>query len=102
MNKNANYIRNRLSLRAPQEESLNILAELYELMQPQKNKGVLSLSDMLDIVKGAYPTCKDFERNFQFTLLPQSARPELFNPVYTMVGTRGFASQSSSRSTLNF
>ena len=60
----ANYIRNRLSLRAPQEESLNILAELYELMQPQKNKGVLSLSDMLDMVKEAYPTCTDFERNF--------------------------------------
>lgn len=64
MNKNANYIRNRLSLRAPQEESLNILAELYELVQPQKNKGVLSLSEMLEIVKGAYPTCTDFERNF--------------------------------------
>ncbi len=64
MNKNANYIRNRLSLRAPQEESLNILAELYELMQPQQNKGVLSLSDMLDMVKGIYPTCTDFERNF--------------------------------------
>ena len=56
MNKNANYIRNRLSLRAPQEESLNILAELYELLQPQKNKGVFSLSEMLEIVKAAYPT----------------------------------------------
>lgn len=64
MNKNANYIRNRLSLRAPQEESLNILAELYELLQPQKNKGVFSLSEMLEIVKAAYPTCTDFERNF--------------------------------------
>lgn len=64
MNRNANYIRNRLSLRAPQEESLNILAELYELMQPQKNKGVLGLNDMLGIVKSAYPTCTDFERNF--------------------------------------
>ena len=64
MNKNANYIRNRLSLRAPQEESLNILSELYELMQPVKNKGVLSLSDMLNIVKSKYPTCTDFERNF--------------------------------------
>lgn len=64
MNKNANYIRNRLSLRAPQEESLNILAEIYELMKPQKNKGKLELSEMLDIVNKKYPTCTDFERNF--------------------------------------
>ncbi len=64
MDKHANYICNRLSLRAPQEESLNILAELYELMQPQKNKGVLSLSEMLAIVNSKCPTCTDFERNF--------------------------------------
>lgn len=64
MNRNANYIRNRLSLRQPQEDSLNILAELYELMQPQKNKKIKSLSEMLEIVNASYPTCTDFERNF--------------------------------------
>lgn len=64
MNKNANYIRNRLSLRSPQEESLNILAELYELLQPKINKGKLGLTEMLSIVNSKYPTCTDFERNF--------------------------------------
>lgn len=64
MNKTANYIRNRLSLRAPQEASLNMLAELYDLMQPKVNKGKKNLAEMLDVVKSAYPTCTDFERNF--------------------------------------
>lgn len=64
MNKKANYVRNRLSLRLPQEESLNILAELYELMQPKTNKGKMSLVEMLGLVKSKYPTCIDFERNF--------------------------------------
>lgn len=64
MNKNANYVRNRLSLRLPQEESLNILAELYELMQPQTNKNKMDLSELLDIIHGKYPTCTSFERNF--------------------------------------
>lgn len=64
MNKNANYVKNRLSLRYPQEESLSILAELYELLQPQKNKNILGLSEMLSTVKSKYPTCSDFERSF--------------------------------------
>lgn len=64
MNKNVNYIRNRLSLRSPQEESLNILAELYELLEPKKIKGKLVLTEMLKTVNSRYPTCVDFERNF--------------------------------------
>ena len=64
MNKNANYVKNRLSLRYPQEESLSILAELYELLQPQKNENILGLSEMLSTVKSKYPTCSDFERSF--------------------------------------
>lgn len=64
MNRNANYIRNRLSLRPPQEESLQILAELYETMQPKSNKRVVSLPEQLQKVHQLYPTCTDFERNF--------------------------------------
>ena len=59
-----NYIRNRLSLRAPQETSLNILAELYEALQPQANKHTVSLQAQLELVKAEYPICTDFERNF--------------------------------------
>jgi type III restriction enzyme len=64
MNKHANYVRNRLSLRQPQEESLYLLAELYELLQPKINKHQLSLEEMLALVKSKRATCTDFERNF--------------------------------------
>ena len=64
MNKNVNYVKNRLSLRYPQEESLNILDELYQLLHPQKNKGAFGLNEMLSAVKAKYPTCADFERSF--------------------------------------
>ena len=37
MNKNVNYIRNRLSLRAPQETSLSILDSLFQTLAPHKN-----------------------------------------------------------------
>lgn len=64
MNKHANYIRNRLSLRQPQEESLYLLAELYQLLNPKENKHKLSLEDMLALVKQRRAICSDFERNF--------------------------------------
>src|SRR5208283_1967319 len=61
MNRIATSIKNRLSLRPPQAESLNILAELIDTLSLQKN---CDLSAGLDIVKNAYPICTDFERNF--------------------------------------
>ena len=61
MNKNANYIRNRLSLRRPQEESLNILAQLVETFTLKKN---VPLAEELEKVKSLFPTCTDFERSF--------------------------------------
>lgn len=64
MNKNTNYIRNRLSLRAPQEKSLNILAKLYALLEPRKNLDTAELVQKLQIVSNSFPTCTNFERNF--------------------------------------
>ena len=61
MNKNANYIRNRLSLRKPQEDSLFILSDLAEKLELKKN---CNLGQELEKVKSSYPTCTDFERNF--------------------------------------
>ncbi len=61
MDKIANAIRNRLSLRPPQEESLNILADLADKLTLKKNA---DLSAELEKVKSTYPTCSDFERNF--------------------------------------
>jgi len=61
MNRIANSIKNRLSLRPPQEESLNILAELMDILALQKN---CDLSAELEKVRSAYPVCTDFERSF--------------------------------------
>ena len=61
MNRIANSIKNRLSLRPPQAESLGILAELADTLSLQKN---VDLATELDKVKNLYPTCADFERNF--------------------------------------
>lgn len=61
MNKNTAMIRNRLSLRPPQEESLDILARLLDKLTLQKNA---DLAMELQKVKEDYPTCTDFERDF--------------------------------------
>lgn len=61
MNRVAIAIKNRLSLRPPQADSLNILAELTDKLTLQKNG---DLAAALEKVKSAYATCTDFERNF--------------------------------------
>ncbi len=61
MNRTANMIRNRLSLRAPQEESLDILTKLVEKLSLKKGT---NLDEELTEVKAMYPTCTDFERSF--------------------------------------
>ena len=64
MNRTATYVRNRLSLRPPQEESLAILAELAEMLTLEKGG---DLPPQLDAVREKYPTCTDFERDFPST-----------------------------------
>ena len=61
MNRIATSIKNRLSLRPPQEKSLNILAELADKLTLKKN---VDLTAELEKVKSSYPTCADFERDF--------------------------------------
>ena len=61
MNRTATYVRNRLSLRSPQEASLAILAELAEILPLEKGH---ALPPQLDAVREKYPTCTDFERTF--------------------------------------
>ena len=61
MDRIATSIKNRLSLRPPQTESLKILAELVGKLTLQKG---VDLQTELDKVKDAYPTCTDFERDF--------------------------------------
>jgi len=61
MNRIANQINNRLSLRSPQSVSLDILSILADKLELKKGA---DLAAELAKVKALYPTCTDFERNF--------------------------------------
>jgi len=57
----ANQIKNRLSLRPPQRESLDILVNILNNFELKKNP---KLQVELEKIKKLYPTCTDFERDF--------------------------------------
>ncbi len=61
MNSTAQYIKQRMSLREPLQESLDIVAYLTDILSLEKNA---DLPTELDKVKKLYPTCTDFERDF--------------------------------------
>ena len=61
MNQNALYIKNRLSLRAPQEQALAILADICQLLPFSKEN---DLSSQVAEIRAKYPVFKDFERQF--------------------------------------
>ena len=57
----SNQIRNRLSLRKPQEEALDILSTLVKELDLKSDS---EISEQLKKVHSLYPTCTDFERDF--------------------------------------
>lgn len=61
MNKTAQYIKNRLSLRYPQEESLKILVDIADKLTLKKSA---PFDIELEKVRALNPICTDFERNF--------------------------------------
>lgn len=61
MSREVNTITGRLSLRAPQRSSLEILHRVMEITQPHKNG---DLDAALAVVKDEYPAVEDFERAF--------------------------------------
>lgn len=61
MNNTANRIKNRLSLRDPLRDSLDLVAKLAEELELKKE---VDLQAELAKVKAHYPSCKDFERDF--------------------------------------
>ena len=61
MNAKANYIKQRLSLRQPLQESLDIVADLSNKLSFTKE---VDLAEELSIVSQHYPSCTDFERKF--------------------------------------
>ena len=60
MNAVANTIANRLSLRPPQRESLEILARVCELITLEKNA---DLAQALKSIQGEFPSVTDFDRD---------------------------------------
>ena len=61
MNKNANFIKQRLSLRYPLQEALDIVADLTSKLSLNKQ---VNLVEELSKVSESYPKCTDFEREF--------------------------------------
>ncbi len=59
--KDVNTISNRLSLRAPQRESLGILDRVCEICSPEKGADI---AQALEIIKSEYGSVVDFEREF--------------------------------------
>ena len=67
MNPIVNAISNRLSLRAPQRESLEILDRVSELLALDRvvaDGGEMYLAQALETIKAEFPTVTDFERDF--------------------------------------
>src|SRR5438552_5325157 len=61
MNRHVNAIAGRLSLRAPQRHSLEILDRMTEIVPPNK---AAELAEALEIIRSEFPTVTDFEREF--------------------------------------
>jgi type III restriction enzyme len=61
MNHHVNAIAGRLSLRAPQRRSLEILDRITEIVPPRKAP---DLTSALNTIRTEYPTVSDFEREF--------------------------------------
>jgi type III restriction enzyme len=61
MNRPVNAIAGRLSLRAPQRHSLEILARITEIVPPKKG---VDLVAALEVIRAEFPTVTDFEREF--------------------------------------
>lgn len=61
MNRHVNAIAGRLSLRAPQRESLEILDRITEIAPPRKDTDVAAA---LEVIRSEFPQVTDFERDF--------------------------------------
>ncbi len=61
MNRHVNAIAGRLSLRAPQRRSLEILDRITEIVPPSKDTDTIAA---LEIIRSEFPSLTDFEREF--------------------------------------
>ena len=61
MSRNVNAIAGRLSLRAPQRQSLETLHRITEIAPPKKST---DLAALLAAIRSEFPTVTDFDREF--------------------------------------
>ena len=61
MNRHVSAIAGRLSLRAPQRRSLEILDRITEIVPPRKGADI---AVALEIIRSEFPSVSDFERDF--------------------------------------
>ena len=61
MNPHVNAISNRLSLRQPQRDALEILDRVCEILKPEKDT---DQAHALDVIRSEFPSVTDFEREF--------------------------------------
>jgi type III restriction enzyme len=64
MTPNVNIIANRLSLRPPQRESLEILAKVCDLIPLEKQALSEKLAESRKLIAESFPSVTDFERDF--------------------------------------
>lgn len=64
MNRFVKQISSRLSLREPQRESLEILAEVVDNISLDKNTSSGQLKHKVSVIKNLFPSVEDFEREF--------------------------------------
>jgi len=67
VNPTVNAIANRLSLRLPQREALEILARICKLLsldQAVSGAGEMDVAKALETIKAEFPSVTDFERDF--------------------------------------
>lgn len=94
MDQIAENIKQRLSLRKPLQEALNILTELSDKLDFDKD---VDLQMELEKVKALYPTCTDFEREFtsiSFSIATGVGKTRLMGAciawLYLQMGVRNF------------
>lgn len=94
MNAKAQTIKNRLSLRKPQSESLEILQKITDILGLKNN---VDVDGELVKIRALYPTCSDFERDFPsvcFSLATGVGKTRLMGAfiayLYTAKGIKNF------------
>lgn len=88
------FISGTMSLREPQKISLEVLANILQVVPPEKG---IDLKGALQKVHGLYPTCTDFEREFlslTFALATGVGKTRLMGAfityLYTQYGLKNF------------